>query len=104
MTGWIDVGSVELAFSGEIVHWRGPSPYHFITMPHETAAALHALAPIVSYGWGVIPVSVKVRGAAWETSLIPRSGSYLVPVRDVVRRAERFAVGDTLEVQLSIRK
>ena len=25
--------SVELAFTGEVVSWRGPSPYHFVTIP-----------------------------------------------------------------------
>ena len=104
MAGWIDVGSVELTFSGEIVYWRGPSPYHFITMPDDTAAALHTLAPVVSYGWGVIPVMVTARGAMWQTSLFPRSGSYLVPVKDVVRKAEGFVVGDRVEVRLTIRQ
>jgi Domain of unknown function (DUF1905) len=91
-------------FPGELWYWRGPAPYHFIRVPDDVSADLRALSPIVSYGWGVIPVSVRVGEADWTTSLFPKDGGYLVPIKDVVRRAEGLALGDAVLVEMAIRR
>jgi Domain of unknown function (DUF1905) len=90
-------------FSGEIWTWRGPSPFYFITVPDDGCAEIRALASIVSYGWGVIPVRVRIGRTEWDTSLFPKDGRYLVPIKDVVRKAEGLAEGDTPTLELTIR-
>ena len=99
----IDPASVRLTFDGELVYWRGPSPFHFIAVPPDGAELLHVVAPVATYGWGVIPVTVTLGGTTFQTSLVPKDGGYLVPVKDAVRRAERLALGDTVHVDLTIR-
>ena len=93
---------LEMEFAGEIWCWRGPSPYHFITVPDEGSAAIRAISTLVTYGWGVIPVRVRIGRTAFTTSLFPKDGGYLGPVKDAVRKAERLALGDTVEVELAI--
>jgi hypothetical protein len=93
---------VELTFSGEIWHWRGPSPYHFVTVPDPECAELEGISPEVSYGWGMIPVAATIGGTGWTTSLFPKNGGYVVPVKDVVRRAEDLDVGDTVTIALVV--
>lgn len=94
---------LDLSFTGELWHWRGPAPFHFIPVPDDASAAIRAISTIVSYGWGVIPVRVRVGASDWETSLFPKDGRYLVPVKDAVRKAEGLAVGDAVAVHLAIR-
>jgi hypothetical protein len=94
---------LELEFSGELWHWRGPSPYHFVSVPDEASAAIRALAAVVTYGWGMIPVEARVGETAWETSLFPKDGRYVLPIKDVVRIGEGLAPGDTVTIQLVIR-
>jgi hypothetical protein len=94
--------SVELAFDGEVVHWRGPSPYHFVTIPEEQCREIADLSSLVTYGWGVIPVRAQLGETAWKTSLFPKRGSYLLPVKDAVRKAEQIEVGETVSVRLLI--
>ena len=94
---------LDVAFSGELWYWRGPAPFHFVTVPEDPSAAIHAIAKIVTYGWGVIPVRVRIGSSDWETSLFPKDGRYLVPVKDAVRKAERLSVGDTVALQLAVR-
>jgi hypothetical protein len=89
-------------FAGQVVHWRGPSPFHFVAVPPAEAAAIRTIAPVVTYGWGAIPVEARIGGTAFTTSLFPKDGAYLVPVKDAVRRAETIAVGDTVTVELAI--
>jgi hypothetical protein len=93
---------VELRFSGEIWYWRGPSPFHFVTVPPEQSDAIAAVSRRVSYGWGVIPVSARVGDTDWTTSLFPREGGYALPVKKVVRDAEQLDVGDVVDVRVTV--
>lgn len=93
---------MDVAFTGEIWHWRGPSPYYFVTVPEEQSDDLHELAGVVTYGWGMIPVQVRVGDTRWETSLFPKNGRYVVPLKVAVRRSEGLDVGDTIAVQLTV--
>jgi hypothetical protein len=99
----MEADTLELTFSGELWQWRGPAPYYFITVPADAAVALHAVANAVTYGWGVIPVKVRLGHSAWPTSLFPKDGGYLVPIKQTVRLGERLAEGDTVEVSLVVR-
>jgi hypothetical protein len=98
-----DPETMRMEFAGELWYWRGPSPFHFITVPDDGCVALRALAPVVSYGWGMIPVTMRIGRTAWGTSLFPKDGRYVVPVKDVVRAAEGLEVGDTATLELTIR-
>lgn len=91
-----------LEFSGEVWFWKGPAPWHFITVPDEECRELAATSSLVSYGWGVIPVMAQIGTTGWRTSLFPKDGRYLVPVRAQVRKAEGLEVGDTAKVRLTI--
>ncbi len=93
---------VDLEFSGEVWFWRGPSPHHFVTVPDEQCAALQAVAPMVSYGWGMIPVTAQVGATRWTTSLFPKDGRYIVPLKDMVRRAEGLEIDDVVTIRLTV--
>lgn len=91
-----------MEFSGEMWFWRGPSPYHFVTVPDAESAELEAVSRSVTYGWGMIPVSASVGATGWATSLFPKDGGYIVPMKDVVRKAEGLEVGDMVTVRLAV--
>lgn len=93
---------MELEFSGEIVYWRGPAPWHFVRVPDDQSGAIADIANSASYGWGCIPVTARLGATDWPTSLIPKSGRYLVPVKTAVRRAEQLELGDTVQLRLRI--
>jgi hypothetical protein len=93
---------MELRFTGEIWFWRGPSPFHFVTVPDEESSALEAASSAVSYGWGMIPVTAQIGGTEWTTSLFPKDGGYIVPVKSKVREAEGIDAGDTVTVRLTV--
>jgi hypothetical protein len=95
-------GGVDLEFAGEVWEWRGPAPYHFVTVPDDECGAIEAAAPLVSYGWGMIPVAVRIGGTEWTTSLWPKDGRYVVPVKAAVRKAEGLEVDDTVTVALTV--
>ncbi len=97
-----DPAGIDLDFTGDLWHWRGPSPYYFVTVPAEDSLDLHAVSRAVTYGWGMIPVRARIGATEWETSLFPKDGLYVVPVKDAVRRAEGLDEGDTITVRLTV--
>lgn len=89
-------------FDGEVWSWRGPAPYHFVSVPEEECAELAEAAALVTYGWGMIPVTVTIGATEWTTSLWPKDGGYVVPLKDRIREAEEIALGDTVSVRLFV--
>ncbi len=94
---------MHLEFTGDIWFWRGPSPYHFVTVPDEQSEDLKAILNLVTYGWGMIPVIARIGETEWKTSMWPKDGRYILPIKDSVREAEGIGEGDTVTVQLQIR-
>ena len=89
-------------FVGEIIEWRGPAPYYFVTVPHETGTALRAAAVAIGSSWGSIPVRAVLGGTEWKTSLWSRDGDYLLPLKDAVRKPAGLSAGDTVELHVSL--
>lgn len=89
-------------FTGELISWRGPAPFHFIRVPAAHCERIREAASLVSYGWGMIPVSAEVAGVSWRTSMWPRDGAYLLPVRADVRRQAGLELGAVAEVRLEL--
>jgi hypothetical protein len=50
----------------------------------------------------MIPVRAQIGATGWKTSLFPKDGRYIVPVKVSVRIAEGLATGDTVTVRLTI--
>lgn len=94
---------VEFEFAGRTFEWRGPAPYHYVAVPDWVAEQLDVVAKAVSYGWGMIPVEAVIGGTTWGTSLFPKDGGYLLPIKDAVRRAESVTVGERVDVTLRVR-
>lgn len=94
---------MDIEFNGKIWFWKGPAPWYFVTVPAQQSRDLKAIAGAVTYGWGVIPVHARIGNTAWRTSLIPKDGRYLVPIRASVRKAEQLANGDTVTLRLEVR-
>ncbi len=89
-------------FTNEIWYWRGPAPFHFVTVPDDISRDIEAVARSVTYGWGMIPVTVTLAGSTWTTSLWPKDGRYIVPIKVAVRRAEHVDEGDVVTLSLEL--
>lgn len=93
---------VAFAFETTIIEWRGPAPYYFAPIPGEHVEAVRRAARIASYGWGVVPVEATIGSATFTTSLFPRDGGYLLPIKATARGKAKVTVGDTIWVTMTI--
>lgn len=90
---------MEWVFDGEVIEWRGPTPYFFVAMPESDSAELKEEARSLIY-WGQVPVHVVIGETEFSTALFPRDGRYMVPLRAAVRKAARIEEGDVVAVTL----
>jgi hypothetical protein len=93
---------MSLEFSNTIWTWRGPAPFHFVTVPKAECEMIKDISKLVTYGWGMIPVTVQIGNTTWTTSLWPKDGAYIMPIKDKVRKAEKLSEGDTVTVKLEV--
>jgi hypothetical protein len=93
---------MDLEFTGSIWYWRGPAPWYFVTIPAEQSSDLKEISSFVTYGWGVIPVRVRIGQTEFQTSLFPKDDRYLVPIKVSVRKAEKIEEGDTVTIRLKV--
>lgn len=89
-------------FSAEVWYWKGPAPHYFVSVPPDLTAEIKEMEKAATYGWGMIPVNARVGETEWYTAMWPRDGAYVLPLKLVVRRAERLEEGDTVEVMIEV--
>ena len=89
-------------FEAEAISWRGPAPFVFVPVPPEISDEIKSVSKAITYGWGVIPATVRIGRTTFSTSLFPRQGIYLVPVKVLVQKAEQVDIGDLVIVRLEI--
>ena len=94
---------MQIEFNGTVLFWRGPAPYFFVAVPEGPSREIKSISNLVTYGWGVIPVHVRIGKTEFTTSLFPKNGLYLVPIKKVVQTAEKLGEGNEVKIHLEVR-
>ena len=92
------------AFTATLWHYPGEAGWHFLTLPAELAAEIRKDTATLRRGFGPVKITATVSGHGWCTSLFPdsRSGTYLLPVKKVIRTAAGLEAGDEVAVHLEV--
>jgi len=93
---------VRFRFKGEVIEWRGPAPFYFVATPRDVTDQISEIKNQLSYGWGVIPARVSIAGTTITTSLIPKEGSYYVPLKDAIRKPNQIQLGQMVDLVLEL--
>jgi hypothetical protein len=93
---------LELTFTAPLWQWEGEGGWHFVTLPADLAEEIRDRVP--HRGFGSVRVTVHVGESRWQTSLFPdtKSKSYVLPVKQQVRRANDLLAGDPVDVRLVV--
>ena len=86
---------------GEVVEWRGPSPYFFLPMSDEDSAEFKVEAAGMEY-WGQVSVRVRIGPTSFKTAVFPKDGHYLVPLRAEIRRIENLEEGSPVTATVEL--
>jgi Domain of unknown function (DUF1905) len=98
-----DGDPLHFAFKAKVWEYTGKAAWHFITLPADVAASIRFLqagAP----GFGMVKVRARIGNSEWKMSVFPdsNSGSYLLPVKADVRKAQRLADGSEASVVIDV--
>ncbi len=93
---------MDIEFDAEVIEWRGPAPFVFAVVPPDVVDLVHELASELTYGWGVVPAGVAIGSVRWTTSLFPKDGGYLVPLRTAERHRAAVEVGNAVHLVLTL--
>ncbi|MGW7045531.1 DUF1905 domain-containing protein [Streptomyces avermitilis] len=94
---------MDVVFSNHVIEWRGPSPFYFVPVPEEQSADIREVASMATYGWGVVPVEARIGETTFTTSLFPKDGEYLLPIKQAVRKPQGLSAGDEVTVEMTVR-
>lgn len=85
-------------YPGETASW------HFITVPKQESRGVRANFSSLKRGWGSLPVIAKIGKTTWNTSIFPdsKSGTYILPIKALVRNKEGLQDGDVVTLKLKI--
>jgi len=93
---------MEFSFQSTLIEWRGPAPFYYLPLPADVCSEIRSAAALLSYGWGVIPVTATIGKTTFTTSLFPKDGGYLLPAKSAVRLPEKLELGMKAKVKLSL--
>lgn len=79
------------------------APWYFVTIPAKQCHTRRTIAGLVPYGWGRIPVQVRIGKTAWKTSVFPKAGRSIEPIKASVLKAENLEEGDNVTVRREVR-
>ncbi len=89
-------------FTAVVRRYDGQAAWYFLTLPDELAEEIRSRVERV--GFGSVRVQVRIGATSWATSVFPdkESGSFVLPVKAAVRRAEDLDDGSTAHVHLTV--
>jgi hypothetical protein len=93
-----------ITFTAPMWLYSGEASWHFVTLPLDVADEIEKTASGPKRGFGSVRVAVSVGKTTWETSLFPDSkeGSYVLPIKKLVREREGLVDGDELIVEITL--
>jgi hypothetical protein len=76
--------------------------WHFVTLPASLSRRIRTLTTGQRKPFGSFRVKARTGLSAWETSLFvdTKRNAFLLPLKADVRRKEKIALGDMIEVSI----
>ena len=98
---------MRFTFEAELWVWdaRQADSWTFVSLPAEASAEIRELADRTPRpGFGSMRVTVTIGDSTWTTSIFPDSkqGSYVLPIKKAIRRAEAVEAGDVATVTVEL--
>lgn len=84
--------------------YPGQGGWHFVTLPKGVASEIRGMSEGPRRGWGAVKVKATIGDTTWETSIFPdaKRGSYVLPVKAGVRKAEGLEAGKRVAIELVV--
>ena len=90
-------------FRAKVWTQESTGAWHFVALPADLSRRIRTLTTGLRKPFGSFHVVAKAGSSTWETSLFAdqKRDAFLLPVKAAVRRKEKIAAGDVIEVSIS---
>lgn len=91
-------------FTARVWKTAPPGMWHFLTVPQDLADEIDERTTGLQGGFGSVKVEVTIGSTTWLTSIFPskEAESFILPVKQAVRRAEGCDAGTDVVVSLAL--
>lgn len=93
-----DPPPVEITFAAVVIQWAG----RHLSSSRRCPRNMRTRSAARTASCGGVPVNVAPGDITFATSLFPRDGGYLAPIRDAVREKTGAAPGEITQLTLSV--
>jgi hypothetical protein len=92
------------ALQSKVVVYPGMGGWRFLVVPLKQGAEIKKKFGARAKGWGSLPAAITIGKTKWRTSIFPdkKSGTYLLPLKAQVRKAEEIDDEDTVRYTIDI--
>ena len=93
----------EFTFTSPLWRYSGENAWHFVALPSDLAEDVRNMSG-PRKAFGSVRVEVTIGTTTWRTSLFPDAGrgTFLLPVKQAVRRAEGLEDDEAVTVTLHL--
>jgi len=93
---------LQYQFSGKVWRYAGAGGWHFISLPEPLSVEIRNLLKAEEEGWGRLPATARIGETTWFTAIWfdSKSQTYLLPVKADIRKKEKIASENPVEVVL----
>ena len=76
----------------------------FVSLPKDISAEIRQHLQFQEEGWGRMKAQAKIGQTMWDTAIWydTKQGTYLLPVKAVVRKTEKISLDDSISVELHL--
>lgn len=92
------------SFTAEVWEWTSRTSWFFVNLPEDHADDIEEQYGRRAAGFGSVRVEATVGSTTWCTSIFPstENGTYVLPLKKVVRAAEGLEPGSPATVELRV--
>ena len=95
---------LEETFRAKVLAQESTGAWHFVTLPKTLSQRIRTLTTGERKPFGSFHVKATTGATPWETSLFvdTKRDAFVLPVKANVRKLEKIALGDTIEVTVTL--
>jgi hypothetical protein len=91
-------------FTAPLGRHSGAGAWYFVSLPSEISDDIAEATARIRSGFGSVRITITVGATSWRTSIFPdsKTGTCVLPVKEVVWFAEKLEAGDDVRAQIQI--
>jgi hypothetical protein len=96
--------NITYKFTAPVWKHSATGGWYFVSLPIEFSEEIRLNMKLQEEGWGRMKTKAKIRETLWDTAIWydTKLGTYILPIKAVIRKKEKIAIGNILDVEITL--